>query len=106
MANQFTPQPPEIVSIQKTSFVGQPAAIISGTEDLSGVPSGHSIGVKLENLTVGAWLTYTPVTVNSDGTWNAVVPSTSGDEAIAWAIVMGYTGPNSTSDPSKTFVLP
>ncbi|WP_180901136.1 hypothetical protein [Martelella soudanensis] len=106
MANQFIPQPPVIVSVKKTSFFGQPAAIISGTEDLSGVPSGDSIVIKIEDLTASSTLTNPPVAVNSDGTWNAVVPSTSGDSAIAFAILITSTSPGPTSDPSVTFVLP
>lgn len=68
MTNPFVPATPVVVSIQLTNFFGQPAAIISGTEDLSGLPSGESIAVAVYDASKGEVLA-SPFAVNSDGTW-------------------------------------
>lgn len=106
MASVFVPAAPVITNIQPTTFFNQPAAIISGVEDLNGLPSGDSIQVLIVDKDRDEVLG-SPVQVNSDGTWRVAIPSYRGDEAYANAVVIDAAGSlGATSQPSALFILP
>ncbi len=89
MANPYyVPPAPAITKIEPVTFFGKPGAHISGTEDLSSLPSGESIAINIIDLTRDSQLlNQNPIDVNSDGTWNATVPCGSGDSIYATAMV-------------------
>jgi len=89
MANPYSvPPAPAITKIEPVTFFKQPGAHLSGTEDISDLPSGNSITISIYDLSRdSALLNQTPIEVNSDGTWNATVPCGSGDSIYATAMV-------------------
>ena len=107
MANPYSvPPAPAITKIEPVTFFKQPGAHISGTEDISDLPSGNSITISIYDLSRdNALLNQTPIEVNSDGTWNATVPCQSGDSIYAMATMM-VDGHQGATAQSPTYVVP
>lgn len=106
MAYDFVPAKPVVVSSEPLTFFGQHGAHISGTEDLSGLPNGDSIEIRIINLSIGTPATRTPVPVNSDGTWDATFACTSGDQAYATAVAVSSNGEPGANNSGPVFTLP
>ncbi len=106
MANVFVPAAPVITSIEPFTFFGKPGAHISGTEDLSGLPSGYSIQISIVDVTLDDNMIGSPAPVNGDGTWKATVPSNAGDTAFAMAMTLGPGNEPGATSSSAPFTLP
>lgn len=104
MASVFEPAAPVIVSAEPVTFFGQHGVHINGTEDLSGLPNGYTMRIKVFDLTLGYTLTREPVLVNSDGTWEMTGgPCYTGDLAAAYALASDDSG---SSPPAATGTTP
>jgi len=106
MADVFVPAAPVITSIEPVTFFNKPGARISGTEDISGLPSGYSIQISIFDATQGGNIIGSPGLVSTAGTWQAVVPSKTGDTAYAEAMTLGPGGQLGPTSRPTPFTLP
>tara|TARA_B100000378_G_scaffold205361_1_gene168654 strand:+ start:2819 stop:3127 length:309 start_codon:yes stop_codon:yes gene_type:complete len=97
----YVPPAPAITSMRRLTFVGQPAVLISGTEDISGLPSGVSIWISILDMTRDDNPIGDHGQVNSDGSWQLLVPDYAGDLVFAIA-----TASNGATAQTAPFTLP
>ena len=97
----YVPPVPVITSMSAISFVGQPAVLINGTEDISVLPSGISILISMFDLSRDVTQIGDRRQVNSDGSWQLLVPDYAGDSVFIVA-----TASNGASAQTAPFTLP
>lgn len=105
MTTPYVLPAPVIVSVTMTTFFGQPGAIITGTEDISNVPSGSSVEIGVFDRSTGTQSVGT-TSVNSDGTWQALIKAQQGDMVYALAGLITDGNLGVVSAPSPTVVIP